>query len=120
MDHISIISVLKEEVVLLNSRIDNMTKSLRMLNSSSDVLDEILPTSKNAGNVQGLGYDYQGGMDKGKGPTMNFVPPKGQLKQHMSNQMCQHQQGGQEVYSRSKTQRWRCHHCGKLGHIKPY
>ncbi|XP_050875764.1 uncharacterized protein LOC127079425 [Lathyrus oleraceus] len=85
VEHLSIISVLKEEVVLLNSRIDNMTKSVRMLNNSSDVLDEILQTGKNAGNVQGLGYGYQGGMNKGKGPAMNFVLPKGELKQHMSN-----------------------------------
>lgn len=60
MEHLSTISNLKEEVVLLNLRIENMTKSIRMLNSSSDVLDEILQTRKNVGNVQGLGYDYQG------------------------------------------------------------
>lgn len=67
VEHLSIISDLKEEVVLLNSKIDNMIKSVRMLNSSFDVLDEILQTGKNAGNVQGLGYDNQGVMNKGKG-----------------------------------------------------
>lgn len=80
VEHLSIIFDLKVEVVLLNSRIDNMTKYVRMLNSSSDVLDENLQTGKNTGNVQGLGYDYQGGMNKGKGLAMNFVPSKGQLK----------------------------------------
>lgn len=97
-----------------------MTKSVRILNSNSDVLDEILQSSKNVGNVQGLGYDYQGGMDKWKGLAMNFIPPKGQLKQHMSNQMSQHQQGCQKVYSWSKTQKWKCNHYGKFCHIKPY
>jgi hypothetical protein len=77
VEHLSIISDLKKEVVLLNSRIENMTKSVRMLNNYSDVLDKILQTGKNAGNVQGLGYDYQGGMNKGKGHVMNFVPPMG-------------------------------------------
>lgn len=97
-----------------------MTKSVRMINSSSDVLDEILQTGKNVGNVQGLGYDYQGGMNKGKAHAMNFFPPKGQLKQHMSNQMSQHQQRCQKVYSVSNTQIWKCHHCGTFGYIKPY
>lgn len=43
-----------------------MTKFVRILNSSSDVLDEILQTGKNAGNVRGLGYDNIVGMNKGK------------------------------------------------------
>lgn len=55
-----------------------MAKSIRMLNNSSDVLDEILQTGKNAGNVQGLGYDNQGVMNKGKRFVMNFVPPERQ------------------------------------------
>lgn len=97
-----------------------MTKSVRMLNSSSDVLDEILQTGKNVGNVQGLGYDNLVMMNKGKWSVMKFVQPKRKQEQHMSNQMFQHQQGRQEVYSGNKTQRWKCHHCGKFGQIKSY
>lgn len=66
-----------------------MNKFVRMLNSSSNVLDEILQTGKNARNVQGLGYDNQGVMNKGKGYVMNFVPPKRQQEPHMSNKMSQ-------------------------------
>lgn len=57
MEHMYIISDMKDEVILLNSKLDNMTKSVRMLNSSSDMLDEILQTGKNVRNVKGLGYD---------------------------------------------------------------
>lgn len=38
----------------------------------------------------------------------------------MPNQMSQHQQRHQDDYSGSKTHRWRCHHCGRFGNIKPY
>lgn len=76
VEHLFIISDLKEEVVFLNSKHDNMTKSVRMLNSSSDVMDEIIQTSKNVGNVHGLGYDNQVVINKGKGFVMKFVQPK--------------------------------------------
>ena len=72
VEHISIIADLKEEVVLLNSKLDNMTKSVRMLNNGSTVLDEILQTGKNAGNVKGLGYRNQA--VKNKKSEMKFVP----------------------------------------------
>lgn len=66
MEHLSIIFDMKEEVVSLNSKLNNINKFVRMLNNSSDVLDEIIQTSKNAGNVQGLGYDNLVLMNKGK------------------------------------------------------
>lgn len=66
-------------------KLDNITKFVRMLNNSSDVLDEILQTGKNAGNVKGLGYDNQVMMNKVKGYVMNFVHPKRKQEQNMSN-----------------------------------
>lgn len=87
VEHLSIISDLKEEVVLLNSKIDNMTKSVRILNNSSDVLDEILQTGTNAGNVQGLSYENQGVMNKGKGFVMNLVPPTKLQKERIDFQL---------------------------------
>ncbi|XP_058775546.1 uncharacterized protein LOC131649805 [Vicia villosa] len=50
--HLSIIFELKSQVVLLNSQLDNMNKSVRMQNSSSDVLDEILQSRNNVGNIK--------------------------------------------------------------------
>jgi len=38
----SIITGLQEENTLLNSKLENMTKYVRMLNNGSNVLDEIL------------------------------------------------------------------------------
>ena len=58
-EHLLIIDDLKEEVVLQKSKLDNMTKSIRMLNKSSDVLDEILQVGKNSGDVHGLGFNNQ-------------------------------------------------------------
>lgn len=91
-----------------------------MLNSSSDVLDEILQINKNVGNVKGRVYDNQVVMNKGKEYALNFVLPKRKQEQKMPNQMSQHQQRHKDDYSGSKTQRWRCHHYGRFGHIKPH
>ena len=45
--HLSIIFDLKQEVVLLNSKHENMTKFVRMLSNGSTVMDEIFITGKN-------------------------------------------------------------------------
>ena len=44
------ISELKGEVGFLNSKLENMTKSIKMLNKGSDTLDEVLQLGKNVGN----------------------------------------------------------------------
>lgn len=59
LEHLSVISDLKDEVLLLKSKIDNMKKYVRMLNDSSNVLDKILQAGRNAGNIEGLGYNNQ-------------------------------------------------------------
>ncbi|MCH89304.1 gag-protease polyprotein [Trifolium medium] len=43
---ISTVAHLEEEVTLLNSNLTNMTKSVRMLNKGSEVLDEVLEIGK--------------------------------------------------------------------------
>src|ERR1043165_1114962 len=50
------ISHLKSEVLMLNSKLDQMTKSVRMLTSGTDKLEEILQTGQNARNMSGLGF----------------------------------------------------------------
>ena len=119
-EHSSIISDLKEEVLLVNSKLDNMTKFVRMLNNGSTVLDEILQTEKNAENVRGLGYAYQTVKNRGENPEVKFVPPKKEQEKDMSNHMFQHHQRHQKRYNRDSNQKWRCAHCGRLGHLKPY
>jgi predicted nuclease with TOPRIM domain len=41
-EHVETISKLKSEVVFLNSKLDEMTKYVRMLNNGTDTLDKIL------------------------------------------------------------------------------
>lgn len=44
--YLSTISGLQDEVTMLTSKLENMMKSLRMLNNGSDVLDEVLQVGK--------------------------------------------------------------------------
>lgn len=55
--HLETIENLNNEVSDLKSKLDQMSKSIRMLNSGTKTLDEILQSGKNAGNMTGLGYD---------------------------------------------------------------
>src|ERR1044072_3167807 len=50
------ISHLNSDIVMLNSKLDQMSKSVKMLTSGTDKLEEILQLGQNAGNKHGLGY----------------------------------------------------------------
>src|ERR1051325_3779127 len=50
------ITLLNSDVVMLNSKLDQMSKSFKMLTSGTEKLDEILQLGQNAGNKHGLGY----------------------------------------------------------------
>lgn len=52
------ISNMKEEVDHLNSKLDYMTKLVRMLNSGTENLDEILGVDKMERNINGVGFNY--------------------------------------------------------------
>ena len=69
-----------------------MTKIVRILNSSFDVLDEILQSGKNVGNIRGIVFDSQVVKNKEKNSEIKFFKEqKGKPKQKMSNKMSQHQ-----------------------------
>ena len=51
------ISKLEHEVIRLKSDLTNLTKSVRMLNNGSDVLENILMTGRDAKDMSGLGYN---------------------------------------------------------------
>jgi hypothetical protein len=105
------ISKLKVEAVFLNSKLDEMTKYVRMLNNGSAILDKILQTGQITGNKSGIGFkaecSYTGCKPKSK-PKCSHV----KSKPEMSHQMSQQQKG--------KHQRWKCQYCGKFGHLKPF
>jgi len=47
-----------------------------MLNSGSNTLDEILLVGKNAGNDQGIGFNYKNLNKQGKIQVTKFLPSK--------------------------------------------
>jgi len=50
---------LQEEVSLLNSKLEGMNKTLRMLNNGSNLLDEILEAGNKSRSMKGLGFDSE-------------------------------------------------------------
>ncbi|KAL3034124.1 hypothetical protein AAZX31_02G175300 [Glycine max] len=108
------ISELKGEFGFLNSKLENMTKSIKMLNKGSDTLDEVLQLGKNVGNQRGLGFNPK---SAGRTTMTKFVPAKNSTGATMSQHRSRHH-GTQQ--KRSKRKNWRCHYCGKYGHIKPF
>jgi len=117
---------LKKEVSRLNGELDQMTKSVRMLNSGTDSLDKILTIGKPAKNMNELGYTH------GASPSRTtFVPqkPTGQMLRNMPqtsgddkfqdyHQHQRHPSG--PIRSLVNRPRWVCHHCGRRGHIRPF
>src|ERR1051325_3438743 len=51
------ISHLNSEIIGLNSKLDQMTKSVKMMSTETDKLEEILQLGQNAGNKHGLGFE---------------------------------------------------------------
>ena len=49
------IKKLESEVTVLKCDLDQMTKSVKMLNSGSETLDKILQAGRVAGDMSGLG-----------------------------------------------------------------
>lgn len=67
---------LQDEVTLLNSKLENMTKFVRMLNNGSYVLDEVLQVGKVAGDLRWICFNYQSLNKQGESLVTNFVLPK--------------------------------------------
>ena len=109
---------LQEEVSLLNSKLEGMNKSLRMLNNGSNVLDEILEVGKKGRSMKGVGFDYKTTNKEGHNTAKKFVSSEKQTafqrqtEFQMSNKKSQ--QVVQYVYSQYmnlKNTTWRCHYC---------
>jgi hypothetical protein len=48
---------LKEQVTLLNSKLTEMTKSVRMLNKGTYMLEEVFELGRSPSDKKGLGFD---------------------------------------------------------------
>src|ERR1043165_748628 len=143
------ISHLNSEIIVLNSKLDQMSKSVKMLTSGIDKLEEILQLGQNAGNMHGLGYVAAKKPAGDKKKNRPGKPMSKQMSQHkagnvfvsgyvaakkfadnkkknrpnkpVSKQMSQHWvQHQDQRNTKKKFQRWRCHYCGRFGHIKPF
>src|ERR1051325_8240965 len=179
------INLFNTDIVMLNSKLDQMSKSVKMLTSGTDKLEEILQLGQNAGNKHGLGYvaenkpvgdikkkihgkimskqvsQHKTGNVSGSGYVTTkrlannqewnkpgrpmakkmshnkignrsasgyvegkkFVDNKRKNRPHkpMSKQLSQHWVQHQDHRNiNKKFQRWRCHYCGRFGHIKSF
>ncbi|XP_057444286.1 uncharacterized protein LOC130736472 [Lotus japonicus] len=112
---------LTEEVALLNSKMEGMTKSIRMMSKSTDILDEILDVGKNAGDKTGIGFDFRAVNKASQNMTKEHVQIGRQSNVKMWNR--RPQQSVTHSYAQVRNYQnstWRCHFCGRFGHIRPY
>ena len=87
------ISNLKTEVVFLNSKLEEMTKYVRMLNNGSDSLDKILQTGQITGDKSGIRYNESKPERSYTGCKPQAIPKcnHSKSKPMMSHNMSQHQ-----------------------------
>lgn len=104
----------------MTSKLDNMTTIVRMLNKGSNVLDKVFQIGKSAKDLRGIGFKHQSLDKQGENSMTNFVIPKRESKHVMSKPLAQHHASHQNSQTKGKLLRWRCHYCGKYGHIKPF
>lgn len=110
------ITYLKEEIEHLNSKLEGMTKYVRMVNSRTENLKEILREWKTSKDMKGIGYTYGSFHSKNM-----FVEPIKKtefiISSFMSQNLVKHRDQHHNVHSISS-----CvyHYCGLQGHIWPY
>jgi hypothetical protein len=118
---------LQEEVSLLESKLDSLKKSLRLLNNGTDALDSLLEESNAGRSKKGIGFEYNETNKEGQKPITKFVTPEAK-SEFVQNKVYQEsikksEHVVQHVASSVKGTRhatWVCHHCGRYGHLKPY
>ena len=78
-EHLEMIKKLESEVNELKCDLDQMTKSVKMLNNGSETLDKILQAVRVVGDMSGLGYNGT------KKSSTEYAQSQAESK--MSNQM---------------------------------
>src|ERR1044072_3138568 len=68
---------LQEEASLLESKLAGLNKSLCLLNSGTDDLDDLLEASKKGKSKKGIGFDYTSTNEEGQNPKKKFVASQG-------------------------------------------
>ena len=97
----------------LSGELEHMKKTVKMLNSGSSKLDQILTVGKVAGDHMGLGYKGESSSTK----TI-FVPAAKVEKPEMNQKKTRTQSG---TRSSAPGKKWVpvCHYCERVGHIRP-
>jgi hypothetical protein len=118
-ENLTKITDLTDDVTQLNSQLENMKKQVRMLNSGTTVLEEILG-SQNKEKPKGIDFDYRTMNNSQQNKENKFVHAVNEYEPTSGKQMLKHspQHHGSNV--RRRSQRWVCHHCGRKGHIRPF
>jgi chromosome segregation ATPase len=109
---LSAIEGLNDEIALLTSKLNQMTKSIRMMNKGTDTLEEILKVGQQSGTKSGLGFGKRAEHKRPKARVQKFKQMSKPMSQHRGARMNDHQK---RIF-----QNLRCHHCGRLGHIKAF
>jgi hypothetical protein len=86
---LSTVFTLQEEDILLDSKLTNLTKTIRMMNKGTEMLDQMLEAGRRVGDMKGLGFDssYK---EKAKTTSKKEDPSKKKCQKQMSNQTSHH------------------------------
>ena len=132
---------LQEEISLLEVKLESLNKSLRLLNSGTDALDDLLEASKQGKSKKGIGFDYSTANEEGQKVEVKFVVPQDRSEVAEKNFVVSHNKSefikhtdyqnsskkSQHLVRHVDTQikglkqtTWICHYCGRYGHLRPY
>ena len=131
-DHLAKISEINDEVIQLNSQLEHVKKQVRMMTTSTNVLEEILE-GQSKENPKVTAFDYKTLNKKQRNMSSAYAPKdcgivrKQQLGPDVttddsstSKSMLQHSKEHQNSKNRKSHCAWTCHYCKGRGHIKPF
>ncbi|WJX89653.1 hypothetical protein P8452_71632 [Trifolium repens] len=107
------VTSLEDEVKLVTSNLEIMTKSVRMLGTGTKKLNEILSIRNHANDPTGVGY---GVTYNNETLESTFVP----ARNRSDFKMLPHPAPHQKPVNKRKSTSLKCHYCGKYGHIKSF
>ncbi|KAK2456170.1 gag-protease polyprotein [Trifolium repens] len=107
------VTSLEDEVKLVTSNLEIMTKSVRMLGTGTKKLNEILSIRNHVNDPTGVGY---GVTYNNETLESTFVP----ARNRSDFKMLPHPAPHQKPVNKRKSTSLKCHYCGKYGHIKSF
>ncbi|GAU37336.1 hypothetical protein TSUD_395170 [Trifolium subterraneum] len=109
-----------KEIDLLNVNVGRLRKYSEMLNKTGDEkLDEILEHHKRRPRFAGISYENVNKL-KTYNPDLMYTHPKEVPGANMSRKVPQRPRQHHGNSYHKKHRPWRCHYCGKKGHIRPF